>query len=247
MRIAVAGGTGVVGHHAVTALAAAGHEPVVLARSQGVDIISGAGLGKALAGVSAVIDASNITTASRKKATEFFEVGTGNLVDAGRRAGVTHHVVLSIVGLERVPMGYYLAKLKHEEVALTSGVPCSVLRATQFHEFAGQVLLRVPGPIAMVPRMQTQTISAREVGAALAALAAGPAVGAAPDLAGPEVHDLADLCRQLLRVRGSRKPLLRVPLPGKVGRAMKDGALLPTSDGPRGTERFADWLAATYP
>lgn len=247
MRIAVAGGTGVVGQHAVTALAAAGHEPIVLARSRGIDIITGAGLDEALVGVNAVIDASNILSSSRRRATEFFELGTTHLLESGERAGVTHHVVLSIVGIDRAWLGYYQAKLRHEEVALAGAIPCSVLRATQFHEFAGQVLSRFPGPIALIPLMQTQTISAREVGDALAAIAAGPAVGRAPEIAGPEVHQLPDLCRRTLRAQGRKKPVLRLPLPGRTGKAFSSGALLPTTDGPRGTETFTDWLATAYP
>jgi uncharacterized protein YbjT (DUF2867 family) len=174
-------------------------------------------------------------------------LGTANLIEAGRRAGVTHHVVLSIVGIDRAPLGYYLAKQRHEEAALTGGIPCSVLRATQFHEFAGQVLHRIPGPIAMIPPIQTQTVSAREVGDALAALATGPAVGMAPELGGPEVHQLSDLCRRTLRAQGKRRPVIRFPLPGKAAKAMATGALLPAAGGTHGTETFADWLASTYP
>jgi len=247
MRIAVAGGTGVVGQYVVRALNEAGHEPVVLARARNVDIISGAGLDEALVGVEAVVDASNIATSNRKKATAFFETGTTNLIQAGKRAGVSHHVVLSIVGIDRAPLGYYQAKLRHEAVALGSGIGCSVLRATQFHEFAGQVLQRVPGPIAFIPPVQTQPIAAREVGEALAALAVGAPVGMAGDLAGPEVHHLPDLCRQTLRAQGRKRPVVRFPLPGKAGKAMASGALLPVGDGPRGTETFAEWLGATYP
>src|SRR5689334_17253584 len=102
MRIAVAGGTGVVGRHLTTALAAAGHEPVVLARSAGVDLTTGSGLAVALEGVEAVVDVSNVTTTRRGPTEAFFAAATGRLVDAARRAGVGHLVVLSIVGVDRV-------------------------------------------------------------------------------------------------------------------------------------------------
>ena len=243
MRVAVAGGTGVVGKQAVKAIATAGHEPVVLARSAGVDVITGAGLDEALVGVDVVIDASNVTTTSGRKATAFFEQGGANLLAAGAKAGVQHHIVVSIIGIDLAPMGYYVAKQRQEEVAKSGTIRWTILRVTQFHEFAGQVLDRVPGPIALVPPFQVQPIAAHEVGTHLAGLATGPALGMAPELAGPEVHQLPDLCRAVLKARGSKKPVVVVPYPGEAGSAMKSGALLPKSDGPRGVERFADWLA----
>src|SRR3954452_9011246 len=109
MRIAVAGGTGVVGSLLVEELRSAGHDPVVLARSQGVDITTGAGLEAALDGAQAVVDVSNVATTRRGPAEQFFVAGTRNLLAAGRRAGIGHHVVLSIVGVDRVDMGYYAA------------------------------------------------------------------------------------------------------------------------------------------
>jgi len=121
MRIAVAGGTGLVGRYVVDELVAAGHEPVVLARSRGVDLISGAGLDAAMTGVEAVVDVSNLQTTSGKKAISFFESVGRNLLGAESREGVRHHVALSIVGLERVGLGYYKGKLRQEEVVAKDG------------------------------------------------------------------------------------------------------------------------------
>lgn len=243
IKIAVAGGTGVVGSHVVEAARAAGHETVVLARSLGIDVYTGAGLDAALAGVDAVVDASNVITTRRGESERWFATSTTNLIEAGRRAGVGHHVVMSIVGIDDVDYGYYFGKRAQEQAALSSGAPVSIVRATQFHEFPGQVMDRFRGPIAVMPKMKVQTIAASEVGAALAELAAGPVVGRAPDIAGPEVRELPDLARLLLAARGKKKPLLAMSLPGKAGRAMRDGALLPAGDGPRGTLTFEQWLA----
>jgi|1186.fasta_scaffold02976_6 uncharacterized protein YbjT (DUF2867 family) len=243
MRIAVAGGTGVVGRHLVTALGAAGHEPVVLARSAGVDLTTGTGLAERLRGVAAVVDVSNVTTTRRAVAERFFGGATRHLLDAGARAGVGHHVVLSIVGVDRVDQGYYQGKRLQERLVLEGPVPASVLRATQFHEFAGQLVGRVAGPLALVPRMRVQPVAAREVAEALAGLVDGPPVGRAPELAGPDVHDLVDLARRWLRATGSRRPVVPLRLPGAAGRAMAEGALLPTDPGPRGRETFDAWLA----
>ena len=239
MRIAVAGGTGVVGRYVVEAVSAAGHEPVVLARSRGVDLTTGAGLDAALDGVSAVVDVSNVTTLSRRTAERFFVLAAKNLLTAARRAGVGHHVLLSIVGVDRSPLGYYRAKLRQEEVALSGPVPATVLRATQFHEFVDQTLARVPGPLALVPRMRIQPVAASEVASHLVGIATREPRSRAADLAGPEVHDLVDLARQVSTARGLRRPVV----PVRFGRAMADGSLLPTEDGPRGRIRFAHWLA----
>ena len=243
VRVAVAGGTGLVGRHVVAALRAAGQEPVVLARSVGVDLSSGAGLDEALAGVQVVVDVSGVTTTSRRTSVGFFTASTRQLLAAGERAGVRHHVALSIVGIDRVDLGYYAGKRAQEELVLTGPVPGTVLRATQFHEFAGQVLARSRGPVAVVPRMRVQPVAACEVADALAALALAGPVGRAPELAGPQEHELVDLARQLLRVRHSRRTVLPVRLPGRVGRQMAQGALLPTGPGPRGSLSFAGWLA----
>lgn len=246
MRIAVAGGTGVVGRFVVEAVRAAGHTPVVLARSTGVDLTTGAGLDQALEGADAVVDVSNVTTTSRARAVAFFEAATGNLLAAEAEAGVAHHVALSIVGVDRVGLGYYHGKLAQEALVLrggSGGVPGSVLRATQFHEFAAQMLER-GGPFALAPRMLTQPVAAREVAAALVGLAAGEPVGLAPDLAGPEQQQMSDMVRRLLRARGERRLLIPVRFPGAVGRAMVHGGLLPTGPGPRGLGTFDEWLAA---
>ncbi|MFC5030750.1 SDR family oxidoreductase [Streptomyces sp. DSM 41987] len=243
MRVAVAGGTGLVGRYVVEELTAAGHDPVVLARSRGVDLFAGgAGLDAVLEGVEAVVDVSNVTTTSAKKAVAFFDTVGRNLLDAGVRAGVRHHVVLSIVGIDRVGLGYYQGKLRQEEVLKEGSTPWTVLRATQFHEFAGQILDRVPGPFAVVPRMQTQPVAAREVAQHLVQLTLAPAQGMAPDLAGPRVEQLVDMARRLLRARNQRRLLLPVKMPGATGAAMTGGGQLPNGPGPRGTRTFDEWL-----
>jgi uncharacterized protein YbjT (DUF2867 family) len=240
MRVAVAGGTGLVGQHVVTRLVQAGHEPVVLARSRGVDLTTGAGLDAALAGAETVIDVSNVTTLSKKRAVRFFTDATARLLEAGARAGVTHHLALSVVGIDRVGWGYYAGKLRQEELLRAGDLPWTVLRATQFHEFAEQLLTRSPGPLVPVPRMRVQSVAADEVAARLVELAAGPAVGRAPEMAGPQVHELVELVRQVVRARGRRRLVLGIPLPGSAAR----NGLLPSgqSDYTRGSQSFEDWL-----
>jgi uncharacterized protein YbjT (DUF2867 family) len=243
MRVAVAGGTGVVGKHVVESLQKDGHETVVLTRSKGVDVVTGNGLGDALTGVGAVIDCSNVATMRASASEAFFAAATRNLLTAGRRAGVGHYVALSIVGIDRVDFGYYHGKRVQEELLLADSRPSSVVRATQFHEFAGQLLDRTRGPVVLAPRMRMQPIAAREVGKALADLAAGTPVGMAPELAGPREESLVDLVHQMLRRRSQRRFVLPLRLPGAAGRAMTEGGLLPQAPGPRGEQTFAQYLA----
>ena len=247
MRIAVAGGTGLVGRYVVAELRAAGHEPVVLTRSAGADVVTGDGLDAALDGADVLIDVTNTAAVSGRKVMAFFTAGTGNLLAAGRRAGVQHHVVLSIVGTGRPGMssGYNAGKVTQEALVRDSGVPFSIMRATQFHQFVPELLDRIPGPVLLVPRMRIQPVAAGEVAAVLATLAAGPPAGLAPEMAGPEPAELADLARQVAQARGSRRPVLRVRVPGAAGRAMADGGMLPAGPGLRGTQTFGDWLAGS--
>jgi uncharacterized protein YbjT (DUF2867 family) len=243
MRIAVAGGTGVVGRYVVEAARAAGHATVVISRSAGVDLVTGTGLADALKGADAVIDVSNTTSLSPSKAAQFFSTATSHLLAAEADAGVRHHVALSIVGIDRVPTGYYAGKLRQEELIEAGPVPWTVLRATQFHEFPAQLLDRIKGPVVPVPAGPAATVAAREVAAQLLTLAVGPAVGQAPELAGPEVHGLPALVRELMPVAGRRGVVVPVRLPGRTGRLTARGALLPTGPGPRGQQTFAEWLA----
>jgi uncharacterized protein YbjT (DUF2867 family) len=240
MKVAVAGGTGLAGRHVIELLSAAGHEPVVLARSAGVDLLTGAGLDAALAGAEVTIDVSNVTTLKRAESVGFFGRAGRNLLDGAARAGVRHHVALSIVGIDRVRSGYYQGKVRQEELIREGVVPWTVLRATQFHEFVDQLLGRVPGPVAFVPRLTVQPIAVREVAEALVALAGSEPQQAAPDLAGPRIEALPDLARRLIRTGTvRRRPVVPVWLPG----AMAGDGLLPTGPGPRGTQTFAQWLA----
>ena len=244
MRIAVAGGTGTVGRHVVDVVGERGHEAVVLSRSSGVDLVAGTGLDPALHGIDAVVDVTSVMTQSGKEAVRFFRAVTTNLLAAEVRAGVGHHVALSVVGCDRAPVGHYAGKVVQEELVTTGQVPWTLLRATQFHEFAGQLHARLGiGPVHPVPVMRSQPLAACEVAERLVALVeAGPA-GRVPDLGGPEVLRMTDLVRSWARATGRGGMVLPVPMPGKLGRAFRDGTLLPGPEADRGGQTFARWLA----
>lgn len=241
-RVAVAGGTGTVGTHVVARLQELGHEPLVLSRSRGVDLVTGAGLD--LRDVDAVVDVGNVTTLGARRSRAFFKATTRTLLAAEGRAGVRHHVALSIVGIDAAPGGYYAGKVAQERAVRAGSVPWSILRATQFHEFAAQTVARTAvGPVVLVPRMRTRPVSTRELAAALVDLALTDPVGEAGEIGGPREERLADMVRAYLAAQGRRQRVLEVRLPGAFGRAMALGDLLPGPGATLGTETFAEWLA----
>jgi uncharacterized protein YbjT (DUF2867 family) len=243
MKIAVAGGTGVVGSLVVAELTTRGHEAVVLARAAGVDLLTGDGLAERLEGVRAVVDVTSTPTSSKKRATHFFTTATANLLQAEQTAGVEHHVLLSIVGIDVTPFGYYLGKLAQENLVEAGDVPWTIVRAPQFHEFAGQLLERAAvGPVAIVPRMVSAPMAAAEVAEVLVDLALGTSQGHAPELRGPEVLEMSDLVKQVSRRLGPRKLVLTARMFGQVGRGMAGGALVADDPGTIGRQTFGEWL-----
>ena len=243
MRMAVAGGTGTVGRYVVEEAERRGHRVIVLTRSNGIDLTSGTGLDAAMRDVDVVVDVSNRNALTRKKATDFFTATTRNLQRAEQAAGVGHHVALSIVGIDDSALGYYQGKLAQERQLRSGVVPFTILRATQFHEFAEQSLARKIGPLVLVPHMRTQPVAAREVAAELVDLAEEPGAGATVELAGPEVLDLVDMVSQVVRHRRAGLRVLPVRLPGRAGMAGRTGGLLPKGNFEKGRQPFAEWLA----
>lgn len=240
MRIAIAGGTGTVGAHTVRVAREAGHEVVVLSRGSGVDLTTGRGLD--LVGVDAVIDASGTSTTSASKAVAFFSAVTANLQRAELAAGVGHHVALSIVGAASAAHGYYAGKAAQERAVASGAVPWSILRATQFFEFAEQVAVPFAG-WRVVPAMRSQPVAAASVAARLVRLAEHGPVGEAPDLAGPREMRMAELLRAVSEARGRPARVVEVPLPGGFGRALRDGAVLPGPGAELDPVTVEEWLS----
>jgi len=232
-RVLVTGGTGELGRAVVGRLLTEGAEVRVLSRREhpgvppGVDVVqgnlvSGAGVAAAVAGVGIVVHC-----ASNGRRSGDVE-GTRQLVGAAEEAGVTHLAYISIVGVDRNPFAYYRAKLDAEGIVAAGRVPWTILRATQFHGLLWRVL-RAQGrlPALLVPRgFRFQPIDSGEVAARLVDLALGGPAGRAPDMGGPEAWTAEDVARAYLAAAGLRRPLLRVPVPGAVGRAFRDGAQL---------------------
>ncbi|MCW4465140.1 SDR family oxidoreductase [Glutamicibacter sp. MNS18] len=244
MKIAVAGGTGTIGQLVVAAADEAGHETVVLARSTGTDLRDARELEPKLRGVDTVIDVTSTGTMSTARAVEFFGTVTSNLLRAGRAAGVGHHVALSIVGALEVNASYYAGKAAQERMLLSQPGGYSLLRTTQFHEFAAQMVQRMGrGPVQLAPIMLSQPIAGTEVADELIRLAESGPEGEVADLAGPREEKMPRMVKAYREASGSPARVLAVPVPGAMGKAMRDGSLLAGQGARLRTLTFDDWLA----
>jgi uncharacterized protein YbjT (DUF2867 family) len=243
MRVAVAGGTGLVGRHVVEALRDGGHDAVVIARATGVDLRSGESLADVLQGCEAVIDVTNTATIDAHAAREFFGDVTRNLLDAEHEAGVRHHVVLSIVGVDRVEgNGHYAGKRLQEQIAREDDLPSTIVRATQFFEFAETVVRWTRrGDSALLPPLLIQPLAPRDLGRVLADHATARPSDATVEVAGPEPQDLVDMARRALAARGQTLRL-RPSWRGPFGTEMAGEALLPADQPITTPTTFDEWL-----
>lgn len=234
--ILVTGGTGILGRQVTALLREAGHETRVLSRTREPykgDLRTGEGLAKALDGVATVV---HCATAPRGD-----DVGTRRLIEAAK--GVGHLVYISIVGVDGHPFSYYRAKRACELLVERSGVPYTILRATQFHELvamAAGVLARLP--VVPVPTgTSVQPVDSALVARRMAELATGEPAGWVPDIGGPRVEPVEQLMRTYLRAKGKRRAVVRVRFPGRVFAAFRRGDHLAPGHAD-GTITFAEWL-----
>lgn len=240
--IVVTGGTGTLGRPVTRRLAERGHDVRVLSRHSPrypVDLREGTGLAAALDGADVVVHCASGPRGDEQAARR--------LVAAMRAAGVGHLVYISIVGVDRVPIGYYRAKLAVERIVEESGIGWTVLRSTQFHDLVVTLLQAAAKlPVMLLPSgVSDQPIEVAEVADRLADLATGEPAGRVPDMAGPEVLGLPALARAYLRATGRRRPVVSVPLLGKGYQGMRNGGHL----APRqavGEATFEDYLARRF-
>src|SRR3954468_14249914 len=204
-KIAVTGATGRVGSHLVEILEQRGHDVVPIARSQGVDVISGEGLDQALAGVEIIIDTATGPSPDQEAATEFFTTSARNIQRAGAAAGAKGIVVVSIIGIDKFQGGYNAAKLAQERALLEGPLPVRIVRAAQFHEFVEPLVgWTIQDGVANLPEMRTQLVSARTVAETLADAAeeAEAGTGRVTEVPGPRAERLADVAAALFASRG---------------------------------------------
>ncbi|MER5479577.1 NAD(P)H-binding protein [Streptomyces sp. NPDC002734] len=247
MRIAVAGATGNIGALTVAALEEAGHEVVRISRSLGVDLTTGEGLDAALTGVEAVVDATNGPAADRDEAVAFFGTSTRNLLAAEARAGVRHHVLLSIACLHRVEgNAHYAGKREQERLVSEDLVPWTIVPATQFHDFAEMVTgWTEQDGVATVAPLLLRPIAPQDVADVLAEIATGAPQGRYPDVAGPDPQDLVDMARRTHQARG-RAVRLVPTWSGLFGTEMAGDVMLPGPDARIAPTTFEEWLAKQH-
>jgi uncharacterized protein YbjT (DUF2867 family) len=248
MRIAVIGGTGLIGTRIVGGLRQDGHDVVSASRETGVNSYTGEGLEDALVGVETIIDVSNSGYLDEREANEFFYGSTLNLLSYGAAAGVRHHVALSVVGTDRLAGsegGYFAAKAAQEKLIRASGRPYTIVHATQFFEFIQSIAdaAFVRGAVR-VSNAFIQPMAADDVAAATIAAALGEPADALVEFAGPERFRLAEIVRRGLRISRDAREVVADPLAQYFGTLLEEDELLPGPDATLAPTRFEDWLAA---
>ncbi|MER7892115.1 NAD(P)H-binding protein [Micromonospora sp. NPDC094482] len=242
MKFTVIGGTGLIGSQVVQRLTAAGHEAVPAAPSTGVDLLTGDGLDQALEGAQVVVNVANSPTFD-EASLDFFRTTMGNLLAAGERAGVGHQVILSIVGVDQVPLlDYYRAKALQEELLRQGPTPYSIVRATQFFEFVNAIMSWTSDETTVrLPATPVQPMAAADVAAAVVDVATGAPLGGIRNVAGPDVYALDDLGRLTLAAQQDNRTVVTddsagmfAAVPGDVLIAGPDAHLAPT--------HYQDWM-----
>jgi uncharacterized protein YbjT (DUF2867 family) len=245
MKIVVIGGTGLIGSKTVERLRKKGHEVVAAAPNTGVNTITGEGLAKALTGASVVIDLANSPSFEDQAALDFFKTSGRNLLAAETAAGVKHHIALSVVGTERLQAsGYLRAKMAQEDLIRRSGIPYTIVHATQFYEFMGAVAQSATvGQTVRLSPAYVQPIAADDVADVMADVALAAPVNGTIEIAGPDRVRLSQLVAQFLKETDDRREVVADPHALYYGTELDDRSLVP-GDNPRiGHTRFADWLS----
>ncbi len=245
MKVVVIGGTGLIGSKLVAKLNEHGHEAVPAAPNTGVNTLTGEGLAEVLQGATVVVDVSNSPSFEDDAVMEFFRTSTTNLVKAEADAGVTHHVALSVVGTERLQKsGYFRAKQAQETLIKASGIPYSILLASQFFEFMKAVAASgTEGDTVRLPPIKIQPVYSDDVAATVGRTAVGTPVNGVVEVAGPDTFQLDELIRTSLAAKNDPRTVVTDPHAPYYGSETEETALLPGPDAHIGETRYADWLA----
>jgi len=246
MKIVIIGGTGLIGSKVVTMLGAHGHEAVPASPNSGVNTLTGAGLAEVLTGAQVVIDVSNSPSFEDTAVMEFFTTSTRNLLAAEKTAGVTHHVALSVVGTDRLPdSGYFRAKVAQENLIKESGLPYSIVHATQFFEFVKSIAAAATdGDTVRLSHALIQPIAADDVATAVARTAVGAPLNGTLEIAGPVQLGLDDLVRTGLALRGDPREVVADADAPYFGAILQERTLIPGPDATLFETTFEQWLAA---
>lgn len=243
MKIVVVGGTGLIGAKVVALLREQGHEAVPASPRLGINTITGEGLAGALVGADVVIDVTN-PPPTDADAQEFFETSTRNLLSAESAAGVGHHVVLSIVGIDASDTPYFQAKVVQEHVVTAGAIPYSIIRSTQFFEFIEGIAdgSSVGNEVHVAP-VAFQPIAADDVVRILAEVAVSPPLNGRIEIAGPDKLRFDEVIRKRLQARGDARQIIADPQAPYFGGVPKEETLVPLGEARLGQQHFAEWLS----
>lgn len=245
MKIVVIGGSGLIGTKLVNKLREHGQEAVAASPNSGVNSVTGEGLAEVLKGASVVVDVSNSPSWEDAAVLKFFETSTRNLLTHEAAAGVGHHVALSVVGSERMlESGYFRAKIAQENLIKASPIPYSIVRATQFYEFAkGIADYSADGNKVRLPHVLFQPMAADDVASGVGRVAIAPPVNGTVEIGGPEKFRLDEFIRRALAARRDPREVIADPHARYYGIEVKERTLVPEDDAKLGRIRFEDWLA----
>lgn len=249
MKIVVIGGTGLIGSKVVEKLKAGGHQAIAAAPNTGVNTLTGEGLEEALQGASVVVDVSNSPSFEEQAVMEFFQTSTRNLLSYEAKAGVKHHVALSVVGTERLQESPYMrAKIAQEKLIEEAAIAYSIVHATQFFEFVKSIAdAATVGNQVHVPPVFIQPIAAENVASAVAKVAIGKPLNAVVEIAGPERFLFAEFIGRGLRARNDPRQIVVDPNTPYFGARLGELTLIASGEASIGEMRFDDWLSTARP
>ncbi|MEV0586191.1 SDR family oxidoreductase [Nonomuraea sp. NPDC050310] len=244
MKIVVIGGTGLIGSKLVKQLGEQGHEAVAASPGTGVNTLTGEGLGEVLAGARVVVDVSNSPSFEPSAVMDFFVTSTRNLLAAEVAAGVGHHVALSVVGTERMPEnGYFAAKIAQERLIENSGVPYSLVHATQFFEFVRSIAdeATVDGEVRIAP-VRFQPVAGDDVAEAVGRVALGAPLNGRVEVGGPQQDRMDEFFRKALAAWGDEREVVTDPRARYFGSVPGERTLVPDDGATLGTTTYRGWL-----
>ena len=245
VKLVIIGGTGLIGSKVVTRLTELGHDVVPASPDTGVNTLTGEGLAEALQGASVVVDVSNSPSFADAAVMEFFTTSTRNLLKYSATAGVKHYVALSVVGTERIPDSPYLRAKNAQEALITgSGIPYSIVHATQFFEFVKRIADEATVRTTVrLPPVLIQPMAADDVAKAVGRIAVAAPVNGTVEVAGPQRFRFDELIRQGLRARNDPREVVADPHARYFGAELAERSLIPADDARLGEIRFQEWLS----